>query len=537
MDERCEGYLTNMSRGALVGRGATYMFFSSISATAIGLVYFLVIARTLTTEELGVYALLTITLTLIQTLGLFGLPSASIRYIAQYMAEGNRDKAESVVARVFQLSLATSTVALFLVFISAEWLSALISGTIGNALLFRLFALISFFAILNAQITPFLMGLQKMGAVALIYVGYTTLQSVVGIYLVLSGLGLLGIVLSWLIGTTSAFAATMILTLKYLGVSEKRHSIRQLLNFSYPLYIAGIIGFFASYVDSILLVSYISAVHSQLEAQQLLGIYYVAVRASNVPAMLSTSIVTALFPQLSELYVQQGMRGLKDGFNAATRYSVLTSFPLIIGLAILASPIVILFGGWEYRYAGLPLTVLCLAAIPVALTVAIPSTLMTLERTKTVSLITIISILSTLAVAYVSLAYFYPNLGLTGPAWARTISSIAGLGLGVYVLKRIFSFSFDKEAIWKTLAASLLMTVAILLFDVARQVLTPPPPEFLLPPLHLLPLYVVVGAVTYFFSLVALKAIKKRDVELFQEYLPKGFRWMAALLKRLAQVD
>jgi len=537
LHERCASLLTNLSRGARVGRGATYIFLSSISATAIGLIYFLVVARTLTQEDMGVYALLTITLAGIQTLGMFALPSASVKYIAQYLAEENRDKARSVVARVFQLSLATSAVALVLIFVSAEWLSLIISGTVANTLLFRLLAFISFFAILYSQMNGFLQGLQKMGTVALINLGYTSLQSVVGIFLVLSGLRLLGVVSSWLIGIIVGFTANLILTLKHLGVSEKPHLVKPLFSFSYPLYISAIISFLASYVDSILLASYMSAVHSLQEAQRLLGVYYVAVRASTVPMMLSTSIVTALFPQLSELYAQKGMKGLEDATNAATRYSVLTSFPVIIGLAVLASPIVILFGGWGYREAGPPLTALSLAAIPAALSVAFVATLMTVERTKAVSLITTISIISTSVVAYINLAYFYPSFGLTGPAWARVLSAVVGLLLSVYALKRIFSFTFDKEALWKASAASLFMVVAILLLDMARQIFTPESRGFLLPPLLWLPAYVGVGAAAYIFSLGALKAIKKQDVNLIKEYLPSRLRWTTAVLERLARVD
>jgi hypothetical protein len=45
---------------------------------------------------------------------------------------------------------------------------------------------------------------------------------------------------------------------------------------------------------------------------------------------------------------------------------------------------------------------------------------------------------------------------------------------------------------------------------------------------------VIVGATVYFFSLVALKAIKKHDVELIQEYLPGRLKRLAVWLDRLA---
>jgi len=61
--------------------------------------------------------------------------------------------------------------------------------------------------------------------------------------------------------------------------------------------------------------------------------------------------------------------------------------------------------------------------------------------------------------------------------------------------------------------------------------------EFLEFRLHLLPIYVAVGALAYFASLAGLKAIKKRDVELIYEYLPKKMKWVADWLGRIAVVE
>jgi hypothetical protein len=48
--------------------------------------------------------------------------------------------------------------------------------------------------------------------------------------------------------------------------------------------------------------------------------------------------------------------------------------------------------------------------------------------------------------------------------------------------------------------------------------------------------YIIIGALAYFFALIVLKTIKKQDIEIFQEYLPKGFRRIASLLERIARV-
>jgi hypothetical protein len=61
--------------------------------------------------------------------------------------------------------------------------------------------------------------------------------------------------------------------------------------------------------------------------------------------------------------------------------------------------------------------------------------------------------------------------------------------------------------------------------------------QFLVFRLHLLPIYVLVGALAYSASLVGLRAIKKQDVELIHEYLPKKMKWMADWLDRIAKVE
>jgi len=254
-----------------------------------------------------------------------------------------------------------------------------------------------------------------------------------------------------------------------------------------------------------------------------LGMYHVAVRAAVVPGLVSSSIVAALFPQLSELYAQQGTEGLKDAFQVSTRYTVLVSFPMILGLTALAYPLLTLFAGMEYAEAALPLTILCLAALPGALGIAIGPALLTLERTKTASMVTIVSILSNTVVCYVTLAYL--NLGMFGAAWARVFASFVGFGLGVYALKKFVKVAFDKEALWKASLASLIMTAAVVLV------------EGLLFHPYFLPLHVIVGFSVYLFSLVGLKAIKKRDVKLIQEYLPDGLKRVAVWLGRVAAAE
>jgi O-antigen/teichoic acid export membrane protein len=520
--------LSSLRPTARVARGATYLFVQGFSSSIIGLVYFIVLAHALSESEMGAFALLSFILALVQVFGTFAFPSAAVKYISQYLAEGNSEMAKAVVVRVLQTGLLAAAIAFLALYIPAEWVSSLVFGTSTYALLLRLIALCAIFTIVYLEVSSFLQGMQRMRDAALVGIVYSVVHVSLGVFLLFSGWQpLYAVALGWLAGLLISSVIGLITTAKHLSFMGKAHPLRPLVNFSFPLYVSGGIALFVNWVDQLLLAFFLG--------QSVLGVYYVAVRASAVPALFSTSVIIALFPQLSELYAQQGLNSLKDAFGVSTRYSVLIGFPLIVGLATLAYPIIILFGGWQYIGAAEPLIIISIGALVSTLVVAVTPILLTLERTIIASLLSVASVVLSFVLSYYALAYL--GLGMIGTAWARTIAAIINLGISLYVLRRYVPVSFDKEALWKASAASAIMVLAILALDFARKLLSPDSYALLDIRLHLLPIYVVVGAAAYFLALIELRAIKKHDLDLVQEYLPQNLSRLAKWLERIAVAD
>ena len=505
----------------------------------VGLVYFIFLAHTFSDSleqwQMGAFALLTFILTLTQTFGTLSLTSASVKYIAQYVGENRLDKAKAVVARVLQIGLLASAIAFLALFVPAESLSTMLFGTAGNALLIRLLAICSVFAILHLEALSFLQGLQRIREYSIIGLAYTIISTSLGIFLLISGWRLLAVVIGWIAGYSVASIVCLMLTAKYLGLFGKPHPVKPLLNFSFPLYVSGSIGFFVGWIDQLLLVSYMGSLYGTTEAQRILGIYNVAIRASVVPSLFSASIIVPLFPLLTAMYAQQGQSSLKDAFRVSVRYSMLIGFPLIVGLATLAYPIIILFGGWQYVEAVGPLVIVSIAALFATLGVAVSPILYTLERTKIASVLSLVSVVLSFVMSYFALAFL--NLGMIGTALGRTIAAIAALLLGLYILKRYVPISIDRDALWKGLVACGFMVAIIFAVDLVRKFFTSSPYQFLVIDLYLLPIYIVVGGGAYFFSLIMLRGIRKRDVELVKEYVPGRLKPVVAILERFAAAE
>jgi O-antigen/teichoic acid export membrane protein len=307
------------------------------------------------------------------------------------------------------------------------------------------------------------------------------------------------------------------------------------MNFSLPLYFSACVGLMVAWIDQLLLVSYMSLLYGTTQGQTILGVYYVAIRASVVPTLFASSLVIALFPSLSELYAQQGLDSLREAFRVASRYSILVGFPLIIGLATLAYPVIILFGGWQYVDATIPLIIISIAALITTLGLAMNPILLTLERTVVASALALASVALSLFLAYLMVVPL--NLGMNGAAWARTLTAILSFVLTFYAVSRHVTLSFDKKALWKASVASAALVATIVGLDLIRMLLSPFSYQFLVIRLHLLPIYVIAGGLAYFIALIILKTFTKRDMEIIEEYLPSSLRWIARWLNRFAKID
>lgn len=527
--------MTEYDAKARVARGATYIFIQGLANSVLGLVYFIVLTRLVQPEEMGIFALLVFVLGLPQVFGTLALNQAAVRYIPQYLAQNNVEKAKSVVTRLLQIGMISAVIAFALISIPAEWLSTVLFSKVDYAPLLRLVGLASIFNILYILGACFLQALQRMRDMAILGFIYTIAQNALSIGLLYLGFRLYAVAYGWIAGLALGSIGGLAITSRHIGLLGKRHEIKSLLQYSLPLYAAGGIGFFVTWVDQLILVTYMSLLVGAVEAQILLGIYYVAIRASVVPSLFSSSIITALFPKLSELYTLQGPDGLKESFRVSTRYAVLIGFPLIIGLATLARPSIILFAGWQYIGAAEPLIIICIGALAATLAVAAGPILLTLGRTSVVSVLSTISVLLSLVLSYFALAFL--GLGTLGTAWARSIASVVGSALTVYVVTHYVPISFDKEALWKGSFASAFMVIVIVFFDLMRKFVSSDSYEFLVIRLQLLPIYIAVGGLAYFVALVALKALKRHDVKLIEGYMPRCLKPIVMWLERFAVAD
>lgn len=514
----------DLSAGVKVARGATYVFIQGFLSAALGVVYIVFLTRLLSQEEIGTFGVLTFALGLVQTIGLLSLSSASVKYIAQFIAEGNREKAKAVVTRVLQVSVIISVAAFAIIFALSGWISNTLSSSslVVQMSVIQVLAVASLFVLFYYQALGFLQGLQKLRDMAIVNLLYTVIQYGLALVLVYLGFGVLGIVTSWAVALVVCAALSLALTRRSLGIVGKPYESKPLLNFAFPIYVSGIFGFLVVWVDQLFILPYMGLAT--------FGMYNIANRAAVVPGLISSALIAALYPKLSQLYAESGKSSLENAFTTTTRYVVFVGFPIILLVATLAYPIIILFAGAQYAPAAFPLAMLCVASLFGTVGVAIVPVFFTTERTWIASLTSFASVVADALFSYVLIASL--GMGMIGAAMAKIVAAAVGFVFGVVLLRQFIRVKFDAEMLWKVMLACIVMILALLGFDVLRQLVSGPPHSFLVFRLLLLPVYIAIGIIVYFLAIIALRAIKKEDIDLFREYLPGGLKKIAALIDR-----
>lgn len=121
-----------------------------------------------------------------------------------------------------------------------------------------------------------------------------------------------------------------------------------------PFALAAVFARVYGYVDSIIL--------SKLAGHEAVGWYSVPYKITFAFQFIPLALVASLYPRLSEYFATDKSK-LMVALTQSLSYLALTSFPIAIGIAVLARPIVLMLYGPSYEPSILPLQLLVISLI------------------------------------------------------------------------------------------------------------------------------------------------------------------------------
>lgn len=322
--------------------GLKWSAIERLATQLIQLIVMLILARMLGPHAFGLVGMLAVFIAISQTFVDSGFSSALIRYT---------ERAEVDFSTTFYFNIAVSVCCYIMLFFSAPYIAEFFKEPqlIGLARVLGIVVIINSFAIVQRAKLTINMDFKTQAKASLLSV---FVSCGIAIWLAKLGYGV------WaLVGQTLSFTLFNVVLLNILkpwlpstGFSKK--SFNYLFGFGSKLLVAGII-------DTVYKNIYQIVIGKQFSTLQV-GLFTQANQLASVPAMTFTSIIQRVtYPMLSN--IQSGTNKFENIYLLTLRMAALVIFPLMIGLAIIAEPLITIILGKQWAPAAELLTILCFA--------------------------------------------------------------------------------------------------------------------------------------------------------------------------------
>jgi len=263
---------TYSSEAVHVARGTSYFIIQNVVTSAAMVVSFAILARLLSPQEMGIFAVLLLVNGACQIVGTLALPQAVTRFVAENLAKGRARMASGVFFQAVRSTLLLSLPLALSVFFAATTLATSLVGQQDAAILFRFLSLeILLYTGLLPVLTASMLGFQRFRDAALVGIANTLVRQSLIIFAVLLLQNFLGLVIAWVIADAIAATIYLVYIIRLLRPLHFGFPLKDMLKFSWPLWVSSNVGFAAQWFDrAILLV---------LVPLATLGVYNVTITA------------------------------------------------------------------------------------------------------------------------------------------------------------------------------------------------------------------------------------------------------------------
>jgi O-antigen/teichoic acid export membrane protein len=499
--------------GVAVAKNAGVTIGQSVIVNATNILLFVGAAWYLPSiADLGIYSTLIMIATLFYVIMGFALPRANVRFIARYIGQNRINDAAGVARLILRFGFLTSIISGAIVWVFADFLSLILFQMSDYSWLFQ--ALVPYVFLLTFQqfIQSALGGLQKFKTIAKIQITQSAVLGILGAFLLIQGWGILGIIIGWTVGYFTGDTANLIAFHSVFKGAHGKHEVRPLVSFSGPLYGMDILSYLVQNIDKFLVLF--------IAGTALLGIYSPVVTIATLVGIIGTSLNAVLLPKLSEIEGQSGQSGLSIAALESSRWVFVVCTPVSIGLALIATPLMLIFG--DRLLPSIPALVILTVAM--ALTsgqIVVNGVLLSLGRTRVFLAAAFIGMLMDIAISMLLI----DPLGAAGAALGKV-----GLQFCLFLVPLAFmaiktDLHLDYKSFTTTLLSAAMMGVPLLLIQVFTV------------DVLILPVLISIGALTYFVMLRLTRTLKSEDIILMRKILPDSLSWVVSIMEKLVHQD
>jgi len=500
-------------------KGTTLVFLGMFSSSVLWFVIKVLIARSTTKEEFGIYALVVAIVSFVSMISCLGLQEGVPRYISIYIGKGSRQDAETIHRSALQLGL-----------FSGLFVSALIYALAGFAAnnVFYKPEIVKYLRVLSPYVFLFVMS----QILSNILRGYGNIRAKVyyidigqplyfvlllGIFL-FSGFPFISIIYAYLFSIAMVFISVSSYAYRKLrlGLKDVRSGDmkRKLLIFSGTILVSSLMVLLFNWTDTLMLGRYVEI--------ETVGVYNIAVALAYALTLPLAAIGFVFMPIAGDLHGKGLHDELKRTFQVITKWGFAATLPLFFVLFFFSEMSITFLFGERFLGAALPLRLLAICYLIQGSFGASGHVMLVKGMSKELMNVSIFGALLNVALNYVLIKHM--GLGVVGAAVATMLSyTIIATSSFVLLFRKTGIHPFTPKYL-RPVAGSALIGAVI--YAVAKSL-----------PLYfwMLPLYFTLFIIGYIVSLILTRSVDKEDLEMFDAIARRmGIEiiWLRNLLDR-----
>lgn len=399
-------------------RGAGIIFIGLILSYLAAFFYRVIVARHLGPADYGLLTLAISVLGIGRTIALLGMHNGIKRYIAFYLGKKHHAKLKGIILTTLRVALPAGIITGVIVYFFAEQIAIGWFHSQQLVSVLKIFALIipinSLIEIFKAMFLAFENPGYSSGIEVIGEKGFSLIFVVIAIWL---GSGLLGLSISYLaaylITGATAFAILELKVYSLRNPAKAVYNNKELLSFSLPLLLSGIIGMVLGWSDTFLLGIFRTSTE--------VGIYQVGFPLAYSLLMFLRSFETIYYPLSSKLFAKNKLEEITKIYAVISRWIFIMLYPAFLLTVLFAKDIIKILFGSEYTQGSSVLIIIVIGIFIYSILGPAGVALQTFKKTRYI-------FWSTFACGIANILLnlmLIPKLGIEGAAFATSFSWIA----------------------------------------------------------------------------------------------------------------
>jgi len=435
-------------------RGSAFLLIMSVIAAFISYFTRIVLARSLTPEEYGLFYAVFAFISFFLFFRDLGLNQALAKYIPEFKVKQDYKKIKTAIASVFLWQLISSSVFGVILFIFSDFLAENYFKNPSAAWILKVFLIYILFSMVVLLLRSIFQGFQKIKLFSIIEALKNLLMLLFTLLFLKAGLRIFAPVyafaLSWMI-LSIVLVPFFIKTFNIFKYKSRNFGkiTKTMFRFGIPVLLTAIGAKVIARIDTLML-TYFTTLDQ-------VGIYNVVLPTALVFLFFGDSIATVVFPMISELWAKKDIKKLREWLRMLYKYSFVITTPILLAVFAFSDLFIKIFFGDAYVGGARALQILLIGILFFILAKLNNSTLTGIGKPVTVTKI----ILFVALVNFIANWVLIPKLGIEGAAFATTFSYLVVLVLSVYNSARFIKVKIPLASWIKTIIASLLFVFVI----------------------------------------------------------------------------